>query len=68
MKITPIRLRRINAGFESDQAIEALGISQSTFYKLERGWRSPSAKLIKRLADTYKCSTDEIFRDLKITG
>jgi DNA-binding XRE family transcriptional regulator len=68
MKITPIRLRRINAGLESGQAIEALGISQSTFYKLERGWRNPSAQLIKRLANTYKCTTDEIFKDLKITG
>ncbi|WP_297429575.1 helix-turn-helix transcriptional regulator [Clostridium sp.] len=68
MKLTPIRLRRLNAGIESKEAIEKLGITKSTFYKLEQGWTSPSPQLIKRLADAYKCTTDEIFKDLKITG
>lgn len=69
MKITPIRTRRINAGLEIDEAVEKLRISKSTFYKLEQGWGgTPSAQLIKRMADTYGCTTDEIFRDLKITG
>ena len=68
MKLTPIRLRRLNAGLESKEAMEKLMIAQSTFYKLEQGWTSPSPQLIKRLADTYKCTTDEIFKDLKITG
>jgi len=68
MKLTPIRLRRLNAGFESEEVIDVLKISKSTFYKLEQGWTSPSPQLIKRLADTYKCSTDEIFKDLKIKG
>ncbi|MBN1076981.1 helix-turn-helix domain-containing protein [Clostridium botulinum] len=69
MKLTPIRLRRLNAGFaEIDTVIEAIGISKSTFYKLEQGWTSPSPQLIKRLANTYKCTTDEIFKDLNITG
>lgn len=69
MKITPIRLRRLNAGIDSKQALEKLNISKSTFYKLEQGWGgTPSANLIKRIADTYGCTTDEIFKDLKITG
>ena len=68
MKLTQIRLRRLNVGLEIEEVIEALKISKSTFYKLELGWTSPSPKLIKRLADTYKCTTDEIFKDLKITG
>lgn len=69
MRITPIRTRRINAGLEIDEAVEKLRISKSTFYKLEQGWGgTPSAQLIKRMADTYGCTTDEIFRDLKITG
>jgi DNA-binding XRE family transcriptional regulator len=67
MKITPIRLRRMNAGLDSNAAIEALGISQSTFYKLEQGWTNPGVQLILRLAKTYKCSTDDIFKDLGIT-
>lgn len=68
MKLTPIRLRRLNVGLESEEAIEALKISRSTFYKLEQGWTSPSPQLIKRLAEAYKCTTDEIFKDLKIKG
>lgn len=68
MKLTPIRLRRLNAGLDSEQAMKALKITKSTFYKLEQGWTSPSPQLIKRLADAYKCTTDEIFSDLKITG
>ncbi|MBC2460516.1 helix-turn-helix domain-containing protein [Clostridium beijerinckii] len=68
MKLTPIRLRRLNSGLDSEEVIGALKISKSTFYKLEQGWTRPSPALIKRLADIYKCSTDDIFRDLKITG
>lgn len=71
MKITPIRMRRINAGFNviDDSLLKKLQISKSTFYKLEQGWGgTSSAVLIKRMADTYGCTTDEIFKDLKITG
>lgn len=68
VKLTPIRLRRLNIGLESEDVIEALKISKSTFYKLEQGWTNPSPQLIKRLADVYNCTTDEIFKDLKIMG
>ena len=71
MKITPIRMRRINAGFNeiNSSLLEKLGISRSTFYKLEQGrGGTPSAQLIKRMANTYGCTTDEIFEDLKIEG
>ncbi len=68
MKITPIKLRRINAGLESTQAAENLNISMSTFYKLEQGYQKPSAVLIARMAKIYNCTTDEIFKDFKITG
>ena len=68
MKITPIKIRRINAGLETGQAAEKLKISMSTFYKLEQGHQEPSARLIVRMAKVYGCTTDEIFRDFKITG
>ncbi|ACD23668.1 helix-turn-helix transcriptional regulator [Clostridium botulinum] len=69
MKLTPLKIRRINAGIETNEAVEKLKISKSTFYKLEQGHGgTPSANLIKRLANTYSCTTDEIFKDLKITG
>jgi transcriptional regulator with XRE-family HTH domain len=69
LKITKIRLRRINAGLmDTKQAVQALGISTSAFYKIEQGYLVPSAELLKRMANTYKCSVDEIFKDLGITG
>ena len=69
MKLTPIRLKRINAGLDIDEAVEKLQISKSTFYKLEQGHGgTPPAVLIKRMANIYGCTTDEIFKDLKITG
>lgn len=70
MKITPIKLRRVNAGYEeiTPSLLEALKISKSTFYKLEQGHQSPSAELIARMAKVYSCTTDEIFKDFKITG
>ena len=67
MKITPIKIRRINAGLHTVEAVEQLKISKSTFYKLE-GHGSPSAELIARMARVYNCTTDEIFKDFKITG
>lgn len=68
MKLTPIRLRRLKLGFKSEEVIELLNISKSTFYKLEQGWITPSPKLLKSIADAYECTTDDIFRDLNIRG
>lgn len=67
MKITPIRLKRINAGVEPDEAIENLGISKSAFYKIEQGHLKPSRDLIVKMSKLYNCSTDEIFKALKIS-
>ncbi|APH16143.1 helix-turn-helix family protein [Clostridium sporogenes] len=66
MKITPIKIRRINMGLDTNEAVEMLGISKSTFYKLEQGHTTPSVKLISKIAKVYECTIDEIFKDLKI--
>ncbi len=68
MKITPIKIRRMTAGLDTDEAVEQLKISKSTFYKLEQGHGSPSPQLIARMARVYQCTTDEIFRDFNIRG
>lgn len=68
MKITPIKIRRINARLQVDEAIEKLKISKSTLYKLEQGHTGPSTQLIARMARVYKCTTDEIFEDFNIIG
>lgn len=66
MKITPIRLKRLNAGIELEEAVEKLGVSRSTFYKVEQGHLKPSRDLILKMSEVYDCTTDEIFRALKI--
>jgi transcriptional regulator with XRE-family HTH domain len=68
MICSPIKARRINLEIESQEAIKLLGISQITFYKLEQRIASPSSQLIKKLAEVYKCTTDEILKDLKNIG
>ncbi|ERK31764.1 helix-turn-helix domain-containing protein [Clostridium intestinale] len=66
MKITPIRLKRLNAGIELEEAVEKLGVSRSTVYKVEQGHLKPSRDLIRRMSKVYQCSTDEIFKALKM--
>jgi len=68
MKITPIRLRRLNLEIKEDTAIKRLGISQSTFYKIEQGHYIPGRDLLVKLSELYQCSIDDISRDLKIKG
>lgn len=68
MKLTPIRLKRINSGVDFENAIESLGISKSMLYKIETGRRSPSKDIIFRMSKLYDCSIDEIFMALKING
>lgn len=66
MKITPIKVRRINLGIATEDAAEMLGISKSHFYKLEQGYRTPSTYLMVRMAKAYKCSVDDIGKDFGI--
>ncbi|WP_133014413.1 helix-turn-helix domain-containing protein [Clostridium cuniculi] len=69
MKITPIKKRRIFLGMtDTDDVVEQLEISKSTFYKLEQGHAKPSALLIARMARVYQCTTDEIYEDFDIRG
>ena len=68
MKLEPIKLRRLRAGFiDREEVANLLGISESYLGKLERGDKTPSPKLIVRMAKLYRCTTDEIFKDFNIT-
>ena len=70
MKVEPIKLRRLKAGyFDREEVANLLGIKESYLGKLERGERTtPSAQLIARMSKLYKCTKDEIFEDFNITG
>ncbi len=66
MRVTPIRMKRINAGIEINNAVEKLGISKSMFYKIEQGNRIPGHQIIVKMSLLYGCSIDEIYKALKI--
>lgn len=66
--MSKIRELRKRSGLDTTLACEKLRISKSMLYKIETGYRTPSAELIARMAKVYSCTTDEIFKDFKITG
>lgn len=66
MKLSAIRLKRLNADVDMDKAIEVLGISKSAFYKIEQGHLKPSRDVIAKMAKLYDCSIDELYKALKI--
>jgi putative transcriptional regulator len=64
--ISGIRICRLRAGLETNEAVEQLGIAKSTLYKIEQGSLYPSIKLLNWMRIVYKCSADEILNGLKI--
>lgn len=66
MRMTKIRKRRKKTGLGIDDALKVLGISKSSFYKIETGYRVPSMKVIIKMSKAYKCSVDSIIKDLNL--
>jgi len=67
MKASPVRFLRLKANIDIEKAIEAIGISKSMIYKVELGYRFPSAKVICKMSELYDCSIDEICKALGIS-
>lgn len=61
-----VRLFRLKAGLETNEAVEQLGITKSTLYKIEQGCLYPSIKLLNRMRIVYNCSADEILNALNM--
>jgi putative transcriptional regulator len=66
MKASAVRFLRLKAEIDIDNAVQAFGISKSMFYKIELGYRFPSAKVICRMSDLYGCTIDEIYKALGV--
>lgn len=45
------------------QLSEILGVSEDYIYMIERGLRSPSIKLAKKICAFFDISLDELFKD-----
>jgi len=52
---------RVNADMTQQQAAEAIGVNKATIIKWEKGETSPSAALLYRLLEIYRCPINNIF-------
>ncbi len=59
--MNPIRRLRDNLGLSADQAARRAGISTSMWIKVERGERTPSLLIARKIAVALGCTLDDIF-------
>jgi DNA-binding XRE family transcriptional regulator len=43
------------------QMAQAMGVSESSYYKVEGGQREPTYRFIRKFKEAFKVSVDEIF-------
>lgn len=67
MRSSAVRFLRLRAEKDIEEAVQAFGISKSMFYKIELGYRFPSAKVICKMSELYDCSIDEVYKALGIS-
>ena len=67
MRASAVRFLRLREEIDIDKAVQAFSISKSMVYKIELGYRFPSAKVICKMSELYDCSIDEIYKALGIT-
>ncbi len=58
-----IQARR-NKDLTQRQVAEAIGVVQSYISEIENGYRTPSAKIIKKLELLYDTPAEELFADI----
>jgi len=59
---------RENTNLSTEEAANLLGIRLSMLYKIEQGHRNPSLRLMKKMAEVYKCPVQKIFLACNITN
>lgn len=62
------RLKKLreSRGLSVKEAAKTLGISESHYYKIESGIRSPNFKLAGKFAKFFKTNVDDLFFDNKL--
>lgn len=61
-----IRAARVNAGYTQKQAAQALGVSESTVIKWEKGSSVPLADKFVEMCQLYNVSMDDVFLPTKV--
>lgn len=58
---------RIKKGLTTKYASQKLGISLSTFYKMEQSQYLPSTDILLKMKDLYKCTYEDIMNAYKLS-
>ncbi|QKS73269.1 helix-turn-helix transcriptional regulator [Paenalkalicoccus suaedae] len=59
-----LRRKRIESGHKNVRNfVKGIGISESYYYKIEQGIRTPDIELGKKIADKLDSTVDDIFFD-----
>ncbi len=57
------RSARTKAGKKVSDVAEALNVSEGAVYQWENGFSDPTVEKLKKLAEFYGCTTDEILQE-----
>ncbi len=67
MRISEIKRKRLVLGYSVEEVALKVDASVSTIYTMEQGrYFNPRASFIKKLSVLYKCTADEILKDINI--
>ena len=66
MKLTSLRKRRIKVGMSEDVVADYLGIAKGSLSMIERGHVNLRLDYAAKLSKLYKCTVDDICRDLGV--
>lgn len=65
---SPLKIRRMIAGYKQHELAELIGVAESTYSKMETGRRMPTAEQIKKLSEFLGCKPSKLldFADIKL--
>lgn len=63
-----LRQLRLMQALSQEEAAEAIGASRVSISLWESGKKTPRLFYIRKMADAYKCSIEDIFSALGLTG
>ena len=63
-----IRTLRNELGLSQDALGDLVGVGGSMIKHIERGVKKPSVDLLKRIADVYGCTVDDLLKDDSATN
>lgn len=58
-----IKTFRKKAGLMQHEVAEKIGIAQSSYCNIEKGRRNPSLKTLRKLAELFHCTVDDLLSD-----